>query len=169
MKIAFVDRDGTIIRDYADHEWSRIAQAEFIPGSIDALKTFQNNGFQIIIITNQYLIGEGFISQQQYKQITQSMLDTIAAENIKILDVFYCPHARNSNCFCCKPRPGMIQQALEKHSAIDLEESFIVGDSDCDAGLAAQLDMRFYGIGIKSSHLKARCVNTLLEASSYLA
>ena len=166
MKIAFVDRDGTIVRDYPDHEWSRITRPEFLPGSLAALQNFAENGYQIIIVTNQYLIDEGFITQQQYQQFTQSMLDTIAAATINLLDVFSCPHARDNECQCCKPKPGMIEQALEKYPNIDLEQSFIVGDSACDAKLASRLDMRFYGIGLESNHLKALTVSSLLDAST---
>ena len=54
MKIAFFDRDGTIIEDYLDHEWTRIKRPIFIEGSINTLKEVIKKGYKIIIITNQY-------------------------------------------------------------------------------------------------------------------
>ena len=168
MKIAFLDRDGTIVQDYPDHEWSHITEPEFLTGSIDALKGIQTNGFQIIIISNQYLIDEGFITQNQYQQFSDKMLDTLISEHIDILDIFYCPHRRDSGCRSCKPMPGMIEQAIEKYPGINLKESFIAGDAECDALLAARLDMRFFGIKIQSTHIKAHSVNSLLEIFPYL-
>ncbi len=166
MKAAFVDRDGTIIRDYPDAQWSSVQTPEFLPGSLDALKQFRLKGFAIIIITNQYIIGEGIIDEQRYQTINQKMLEVLEREGITILDILYCPHARNTHCDCLKPNPGMIDQALKKYPAINLINSVVVGDSACDAQLAAHFDMPFYGIGIKSTHPKAHTVTSLLAAST---
>lgn len=62
MKIAFVDRDGTIIEDYQDDVWSHIDEPVFLDGSLRALKEIIGKGYQIIIITNQYLINDGIIT-----------------------------------------------------------------------------------------------------------
>lgn len=165
VKVAFVDRDGTIIRDYPDREWSAINAPEFLSGSIEGLKQLAHGGYKIIIVTNQYLIDEGFIREQQYHLITRKMSAVFSRENIDILALFYCPHARESACRSCKPNPGMIERALEKYPDIKLKESFVVGDSECDAQLAAHFDMRFYGINIESRHPKAIKVASLLDAS----
>ncbi|MCM3744358.1 hypothetical protein M3193_09405 [Sporosarcina luteola] len=53
MKIAFFDRDGTIIQDYSDEKWSSITQPKFLPGSIETLQEVMQRGFKIIVITNQ--------------------------------------------------------------------------------------------------------------------
>ena len=53
MKVSFLDRDGTIIKDYPDREWGKIKIPEFLEGSIDALQHIKKQGFKIIIITNQ--------------------------------------------------------------------------------------------------------------------
>ena len=58
MKVAFVDRDGTIINDYEDDEWKCIDNPVFISGSLEGLKEIRRKGYQIIIITNQYLIND---------------------------------------------------------------------------------------------------------------
>ncbi len=38
MKIAFLDRDGTIVRDYPDETWRLIKEPEFLNGAIEGLK-----------------------------------------------------------------------------------------------------------------------------------
>jgi D-glycero-D-manno-heptose 1,7-bisphosphate phosphatase len=154
MKVAFLDRDGTIIRDYPDKEWSNIQKPEFLSGAIDGLKYIQKQGYKIIIITNQYLIDEGFITLEQYHSINTQFLETLSNEGVDVLDVFFCPHDRDSGCNCCKPKPGLIKQALEKHPGIDLKESFLVGDSLCDIQLAEYFDIKCFSIGRERENSK---------------
>ena len=51
QKAVFLDRDGTINEDVGD--FCSLEKLLFINGSIDALKILQQNGFLLIIITNQ--------------------------------------------------------------------------------------------------------------------
>ena len=88
MKIAFFDRDGTIIKDYPDEKWSTVTQPEFLTGSIETLQQVMRRGFKIIIITNQYLINEGYISIQQYEEMNEKMMKELTRHEIEILDVF---------------------------------------------------------------------------------
>ena len=52
MKVAFLDRDGTIIRDYPDDQWASVQQPEFLDGSIEGLQALQDKGFSLIVVTN---------------------------------------------------------------------------------------------------------------------
>ena len=38
MKVAFVDRDGTINKDYEDAEWRYVDKPVFLNGSLEVLK-----------------------------------------------------------------------------------------------------------------------------------
>lgn len=58
MKVAFLDRDGTIIEDYEDELWRNKTEPIFIDGSIDALESIRQKGYEIIIITNQYYFNQ---------------------------------------------------------------------------------------------------------------
>lgn len=148
MKVAFLDRDVTIVKDYPDREWVNIKTPEFLEGSIEALKYIKNKGFEIIIITNQYLIGEKIITLEGYQSFNDLFLKILKQNVVDILDVFYCSHARSENCECIKPNPGLINQALNKYPDIDLKESFYVGDSLCDMQLAESFNLMFYGINL---------------------
>ena len=53
LKIAFLDRDGTLIKDYPDEKWREIKEPEFLEGSIEGLKRLKEMGYDFIIITNQ--------------------------------------------------------------------------------------------------------------------
>lgn len=154
MKTAFFDRDGTIAKDYPDEEWSGIKTPVLIPYAIEVLQYLRSVGYQIIIITNQYLIGEGFITQTQYDAYHEKLLSQLKNAGISILDAFYCPHARTDGCDCKKPGTGLIRQALQKYPNIDLTSSFVVGDSLCDMQMAEKLQIEAYGIGIEYSYKK---------------
>ena len=125
MKCAFLDRDGTINRDYPDEEWQQIKEPVILPGSIQGLKYISQQGYEIIIVTNQYTIGEGIISLDQYNDFTNKLLLKLSENGIKIKDIFYCPHP-----------------------SIDLSSSFMCGDSSNDMQCAESIGLRFFGINI---------------------
>jgi D-glycero-D-manno-heptose 1,7-bisphosphate phosphatase len=130
MKIAFLDRDGVINKDFG--YVYKIKDFEFTDGCIDALKRLNDLGYQFIIVTNQSGIGRGYYSQQDYEDLTTWYLEQLQQENINILDVFYCPHSPEDNCDCRKPKPGLFFQAKEKFPAINFSESLMFGDKDSD-------------------------------------
>ncbi|SDY52976.1 Polynucleotide kinase 3 phosphatase [Proteiniborus ethanoligenes] len=74
MKVAFLDRDGTIIEDYEDELWRNKTEPIFLSGSLEALEKIKRKGYEIIIITNQYLIDEKIISIQQYQDFTNKFI-----------------------------------------------------------------------------------------------
>jgi len=170
LKVAFFDRDGTIIEDYPDHKWTDIKNPVFLTDSIQTLKCVNQRGYEIIIITNQYLINEGFISLEQYNDSTAKMLNELSCHKIKVLDVFHCPHRRNEGCDCIKPHTGMIRQAIMKYPNINTEQSFMIGDSIVDVELAINMEMRGFGIRVEStSNIKNIVVlNNLKDLHSYL-
>ena len=147
MKVAFLDRDGTINRDYPDAEWARVTVPELLPGALAAMRGFRARGYEIVIVTNQYTIGEGIILLADYRRFTERLLTVCRQGGVEILDIFFCPHARDARCDCCKPRPGLIRQACEKYPEIDLAASFFAGDSPADRELARSCGLQFYGVG----------------------
>ena len=163
MKAAFLDRDGTIIRDYPDALWASVSYPAFLPGAIDALKLLRRKGYHIIVVTNQYLIGEGLLSFEQYSTFSRRVEQALRLQGLAVPDIFYCPHARGVGCACCKPAPGLIHQALQMYPQIALSASIVVGDSTRDEGLAAAFSLDFYGIGFTPS--RGRPVASLWEAA----
>ena len=153
MKVAFLDRDGTINQSFWTHEheggpecWAGPSDPILLPGTIEGLRHLRKCGYEIIIITNQYPIGEGQITQSFYDSYTEKLLVLLAGEGIDVLDVFFCPHRRDAGCPCCKPRPGMIRDALQKYPDIDMAQSFFTGDSASDEGIARACGLPFYGV-----------------------
>lgn len=154
MKIAFLDRDGTINADYHDNEWRNVEHPELLDKTIDGLKYIIKKGYNIIIITNQYIIGEKIITHDMYEQFNSELLYMLNKNYIDILDIFYCPHSRKDNCDCCKPKTGLIKQALSKYPEIDISNSFMCGDSKSDMECAKNAGLDFYGINIGDKQIK---------------
>lgn len=168
MKVAFVDRDGTINKDYQDADWRCICEPEFLPGSFKALKDIRERGYRIIIITNQYLINDWIITLSQYRAFAQKLLQALNSNGIDILDVFYCPHSRRENCNCFKPKTGLIDMALKKYPYIELDKSFIVGDSVSDVELGNKFGIMTFGININSRLFNYTPIKSLLDIIKYL-
>jgi len=55
-----------------------------IDGSLEALKVHRRRGYQIIIITNQYLINEGIITLSQYREFTDKLLSILGLPKLHI-------------------------------------------------------------------------------------
>lgn len=137
-KALFLDRDGVINKE--KHYLYKIEDFEFIHGVFSTCKHFQDKGYLIIIITNQSGIARGKYSDKDFHILTSWMIQEFEKENIKISEVYYCPHhpSISGKCECRKPKPKMIQDASKKFN-IDLKKSILVGDknSDIKAGLNA--------------------------------
>lgn len=164
MKAAFLDRDGTIIADYPDEEWRDKQTPVLLPGAAQALRFLQKRGYKLIVVTNQYLIGEGIITFAAYEAFHAAFVHMLVQNGVELTDVFFCPHARNENCRCCKPKPGMLLDAFNKYPEIDRQQSFFAGDSESDRLLAEAAGLRFFGINLPC----AWPVSSLLELTRYL-
>jgi hypothetical protein len=68
MRAVFLDRDGVINDNRADHVKSW-AEFQFLPGALTALRLLTNAGFRIFIITNQAAVGRGLMSLEALEDI----------------------------------------------------------------------------------------------------
>jgi len=139
-KAVFLDRDGTIIEDVG--YLNNPAEIKFIPGSIEAIKMLNENGFKVVVITNQSGVARGLIAEDMLQTIDKIIQKKILNGHAHLDRIYYCPHHPEAGhypykqeCGCRKPAPGMIQKA-QKDLNIDLAKSFMIGDkiSDIEAG-----------------------------------
>lgn len=151
-KIVFLDRDGVINEDSPDYikSWSEF---KFIDGSLDAIRRLTENGFTIIVITNQSVINRGMVPEQELHDIFFRMKSGISAAGGKITDIFYCPHTPSEGCDCRKPLPGLILNAQKKYD-LDLSSAVMVGDSAKDILCAKQAGCRA-AILVRTGNYKA--------------
>jgi len=171
MKAAFLDRDGTINRDYPDPCWAHIAEPELLPGAAEGLRRLAALGYALIVVTNQYIIGEGVITAAQYERFNARLRALLAAEGVALTDIFCCPHRRGAGCACCKPRDGMIRAACAKYPEIELARSFVAGDSPSDRALAENAGLPFFAVGFDGGRRVESLAGLarLLEAEGKLA
>lgn len=139
MKVIFLDRDGVINDDIG--YLHRIEDFIFIDGVFDTCRYFLQKNYHIIVITNQSGIARGYYQQRDFEQVNEWMLNQFQQENIKILETFFCPHQDSDYCFCRKPKPGMLLEAKDKY-AIDMSQSWLIGDKDDDISAANNAGIR---------------------------
>lgn len=134
----FLDRDGTIVRQIDGSYLSSINQIKLIETIYPVITLLQNEGYIIIIVTNQAGINKGIVTSEQVDKINQHIINSLKKYNIEITDVYVCPHKIEEHCNCRKPEPGLLLQAAKEHN-IDLENSIIIGDheKDLEAGRRA--------------------------------
>ena len=141
-KIAFLDRDGTISKEYSDEEWKNINTTILLNNTVKGLKIIKDLGYDIIVLTNQNLIADGIISFKQYEDYNNKLICILEDNNISILKTYCCPHNDLDNCNCKKPKTGMIDLCLDEYN-IDLSNSLYIGDSYSDYNLAMKFNIRF--------------------------
>ncbi len=147
----FIDRDGVINTDSPDYI-KKPSEFHFLKNSAQAAAMLYKNGFDLIIITNQSVIGRGMASLNDLEAIFDKMCKGIEKAGGKIKDIFFCPHTPDQNCSCRKPRPGLILQAMKKYN-IDPAYSCMIGDSAKDIECAKNAGCR-HSILVKTGNGK---------------
>jgi len=135
-RAVFLDRDGTIIVD--ENYLADASKIRFMPGALDAMRTFRDRGMMLVVVSNQSGVARGLITPEQLDEVDTRFRALCAAEGVPLDAVYYCVHGPDDGCACRKPRPGMLEQAAREHG-IDMAGSFMIGDkvSDVEAGRAA--------------------------------
>jgi len=123
----FLDRDGVVNFD-SPFYIKNAEEFRFIPGSAEAIALLYQNGFEIIVITNQSMINRKISTMENLEVIFEKMAFGVQAKGGVIKDILYCPHGPDENCLCRKPKPGLLLAALQRYN-IDPLTSYMVGDS----------------------------------------
>jgi len=143
-KAIFLDRDGTINveKDYIYKSEDLV----FEEGTIEALKTFKNLGYILIVISNQSGIARGYFTEEDLNIFNNNMNEILKKNGVEITEFYCCPHHPDGIgeykkvCECRKPNNKMIEDAIKKYN-IAREKSYMIGDktSDIGAGLKSNL------------------------------
>ena len=143
-KAIFLDRDGTINveKDYIYKSEDLV----FEEGTIEALKTFKNLGYILIVVSNQSGIARGYFTEEDLNIFNNNMNEILKKNGVEITEFHCCPHHPDGIgeykkvCECRKPNNKMIEDAIKKYN-IDREKSYMIGDktSDIGAGIKSNL------------------------------
>ena len=155
----FLDRDGTInkLKGFI----TKLEQIEVFEDAPSFISLMNKLDFWVIVVTNQPVIARG--------EVTYEMLDNFHAKIEHIVfdgggiidDFFFCPHHPDSgfigertdlkiSCDCRKPKIGLVKQACERFP-IDLNNSWMVGDTWRDSELAKNVGINFIRIAHDNS------------------
>ncbi|NQU61770.1 MAG: HAD family hydrolase [Rhodospirillales bacterium] len=167
----FLDRDGVLnrsdIRDGKPFAPTTLEGFEILPGVQGAVAALNDAGFKIIVSTNQPDVKKGVMD----KAMVEAMNDQLRRELPMIDDVKVCYHAKEDQCDCRKPKPGMLIEAAAEWG-INLERSFMIGDrwSDIDAGKSAGCRTIFidYQYAEKRPEMPDFTAASLAEAASLI-
>ena len=153
-KYAFIDRDGTIIWEPEKPEGvdpretfplQSADQVQFMDGAIEGLKALQDEGYKLVLVTNQSFLGTPKHPQKVFDQVMERMHSDLAKHGIKFEFEMICPHGPDDGCECRKPKTGGLKEFLAARPA-DLANSLMFGDRATDGEFAKKLGVRFVKI-----------------------
>ncbi len=149
-KVAFVDRDGTLILEPERPEGidpretfplKSADEVRFMEGAIEGLKTLTGEGYELVLVTNQTYLGTSRHPQGIFDAVMERMIGELEKEGVRFAFVMACPHGPDDGCECRKPKIGGLAPFLT--ADIDLSSSLMFGDRDSDREFAGNLGVRF--------------------------
>ncbi len=145
-RIAFVDRDGTIIEEPADFQIDSLAKLRLVADVIPALLRIQQAGFELVMVSNQDGLGTPSFPREHFEAPHALMMQVLESQGIRFREVLIDPSFPHENSPNRKPGLGMVMHYLRDRS-IDLASSVVIGDRDTDLQFAANLGARGMRIG----------------------
>ena len=151
-----LDRDGVINQDSSDYiksadEWVPIS------GSLEAIALLTSNNIDVYIATNQAGVARGKLALDDLESIHKKLVHEVKTAGGRIVDIKFCPHHPDENCWCRKPNPGMLEDLATTHQ-LNLKEGCYVGDSLKDLRAAASVGCNgvlvLTGNGIETQKLR---------------
>ena len=150
QKAVFLDKDGTLVDN---SQFPYVLPADKLLSNVtEGLRYLQQEGFKLIIVSNQPWITMGRLTKEQVETIFQSVVKQLGAQGVFIHDYIYCPHTRKHGCQCHKPKPQMLLEIMQE-LGLKKENCYMIGDrpSDIGAGINA---------GIKTVLVKTGCADS---------
>lgn len=132
---AFLDRDGTIIE--LVHHLNDPADVRLIDGAGEAIKRLRDAGLEVVIVTNQSVIGRGKLTVEGLARVHEEMNRQLEPFDAQIHKIYFCPLAPTQSDSTViedrmrKPGPGMLEDAATD-LGLDLASSWMVGDTISD-------------------------------------
>lgn len=146
-KAVFFDRDGVVNYRIVGEYINSINEFKFIQDFLYLFPKVIVAGFDTMLITNQQGVSKGLMSIDQLKNVLNFMQNQLLNKfGAGFKDLYYCTDLAESGSYYRKPNPGMIVKAINQWN-IDIEKSWMVGDSPTDAiaGKKAKLNTILIG------------------------
>ena len=141
-RAVFFDRDGVlnqlVTRDDGYYSPQSFDQFNVFYNAKYVINELRQKDFLSIVVSNQPDVARGNLKKSELDKMTKVLINKLMVD-----DVFYCTHDDSDGCNCRKPAPGLIIKAAEKWK-IDLQNSFMVGDTWKDAEAAKNVNLKFF-------------------------
>jgi D-glycero-D-manno-heptose 1,7-bisphosphate phosphatase len=120
---------------------NHLSRFRLLPCAADSIRRLNEAGYPVIVVTNQSGVARGYFPESLVHAVHQLMLQQLHSAGARLTAIYYCPHGAGDECECRKPKAGMLRRAAQEH-ALDLEQSFVVGDRYSDVELARRAGAR---------------------------
>lgn len=142
----FFDRDGVL---NVDRGYAHLPeQIEWMPGAIGAVRSCNEAGYLVFVVTNQAGVAHGYYPESDVERLHAWMLEELLSHGARVDAFEYCPHHPDARltayrriCNCRKPGAGMVARLVEAWS-VDPSASFLIGDKPTDLGAAHAAGIR---------------------------
>ncbi|PNV59975.1 HAD family hydrolase [Clostridium sp. chh4-2] len=138
--VIFLDRDGTINEEV--NYLYRPEDLRILPGVPEAIRLFNEHGYQVVVVTNQAGVARGYYTEEDVENLHRYLNGRLESYGAHIDHFFYCPHHPEHGigqykkvCRCRKPATGLFERT-EEFFPVDKENSYMIGDKliDVEAG-----------------------------------
>ncbi|MCR5488399.1 MAG: HAD-IIIA family hydrolase [Lachnospiraceae bacterium] len=160
----FLDRDGVLNEIVFNEETEQLdsplsrEELKLLDGVGEAVRKLREKGFYLFIVTNQPAAAKGKTTLGRLYEVNAELRQRLSPDGEDRIDeVFMCPHYPKESprtkesfliqsCDCRKPKAGLIRSACQKYG-IDLEHSYMVGDSYTDIACGREAGLQTVFIG----------------------
>lgn len=139
IKLLFVDRDGTMIKEPADEQIDSFEKLEFYPGALQYLpKIAAELDYELVMVTNQDGLGTASYPEDTFWPVQNFVLKTFENEGVKFSAIYIDRTWPADNAPTRKPGTALLTQYFDKKK-YDLKNSFTIGDRENDVLLGKNL------------------------------
>ena len=132
----FLDRDGVL---NIDKSYVHSVDAfEWVEGAKQCVKTFNERGWWVFVVTNQSGIARGYYTEEEMFALHAFMERELEAAGAHVDRFYHCPFHEDGeieryrkDSFDRKPKPGMLMRAMGDFP-VKREASFLIGDKETD-------------------------------------
>ena len=131
-RAAFLDLNGTLVLPVAV---DRLEDLRPVSKAGTEVARLCRAGFVCPVVTVQSRIAKGCFSEAAFLGWFRSFAAQMQTYGAFLRGPYICPHRFNEPCACKKPQYLLYERAAVEHQ-IDLDQSFVIGDSESDVEAA---------------------------------